>query len=99
MLDRKSTRSLVAAGAVAASLAAAPALAEADVWGTTFESPAYTARAGIAPQGDWTNAGGFDSNVAAVSSFADAAGYGFGSKALQISNSTTAGSFSDQTFT
>jgi hypothetical protein len=85
--------------AVATTLVALPATAaQADVWGTTFESPAYSA-GDIDTQGDWTNAGGYDANVASVSSFADAAGYGFGTKALQISNAKTSGSFTDQTYT
>jgi hypothetical protein len=91
-------RALVTAGAVAASLAVTPALANADVWGTQFESPSYSA-GDINGQADWMKTGPFDANVVNLSSYPNAAGYGFGSKALQISNFTTSGSFGDQTFT
>jgi hypothetical protein len=49
-------------------------------------------------QQGWTNTGSYDANVAPVSNFADASGYGFQSQALQISNAKTSGSFGDQTF-
>src|SRR3954452_12885572 len=91
-------RALATAAAVAASLAVVPAVANADVWGTNFESPAYSA-GDIDGQGNWTKAGSYDANVADVSSFASAAGFGFGSKALQISNAFTSGAYSDQTYT
>jgi hypothetical protein len=49
-------------------------------------------------QNGWSDTGGYDANVASVSSFPAASSYGFGAKALQISDATTAGSFSDQTY-
>lgn len=47
---------------------------------------------------NWSNTGGYDANVASVSTFSAASGYGFGAQALQISNVKTSGSFGDQTF-
>jgi len=49
-------------------------------------------------QNGWTKTGGYDAAVANVSDFPAASGYGFGTKALRISDATTSGSFSDQTF-
>ena len=40
----------------------------------------------------------YNVQVALVSSYSDAVGYGFGSQALRISNAVTSGSFGDQTF-
>jgi hypothetical protein len=50
------------------------------------------------PNGKWSKTGGYDVQVALVSTFPDAAGYGFGSQALRISDAVTSGSFGDQTF-
>jgi hypothetical protein len=81
-----------------AVLAGSASSARADTTGPiTFESPDYTV-GNINGQNGWSNIGGFDANVAAVSSFPAASGYGFGSQALQISDKVTSGTFGDQTF-
>src|SRR6478736_6265437 len=49
-------------------------------------------------QQGWSNAGHYYAAVAAVASFPKAAGYGFGTKALRISNAIVSGAF-DQTYT
>jgi hypothetical protein len=61
-----------------------------------FES-GYTA-GDINGQNGWSKTGPYDAAVANVSSFPAASGYGFGTKALRISDATTSGSFGDQTF-
>jgi hypothetical protein len=61
-----------------------------------FES-GYTA-ADINGQNGWSKTGSYDAAVANVAGFPAASGYGFGTKALRISDATTSGSFSDQTF-
>jgi hypothetical protein len=86
-------------GAVLAAMAVAPGVAQADVWGTNFESSSYTAGQDIDGQSGWSSFGPYDANVVNVSGYANASGYGFGGKALQISNFTTLSSFGDQTFT
>ena len=53
---------------------------------------------GSLPNGRWSKIGPYDVQVALVSTFPDAAGYGFGSQALRISDAFTSGSFGDQTF-
>lgn len=63
----------------------------------TFEPTAYTAGA-INGQSGWTKTGGYDAAVASVAAFPAAAGYGFGTQALRLSNAVTSGSFGDQTF-
>jgi hypothetical protein len=50
------------------------------------------------PNGKWSKTGPYDVQVVMVSSYADAAGYGFGSQALRLSDAVTSGSFGDQTF-
>jgi opacity protein-like surface antigen len=50
------------------------------------------------PNGKWSKLGPYDVEVELVSSFPAAAGYGFGSQALRISDAMTSGSFGDQTF-
>ena len=62
-----------------------------------FESPAYSPGTINGQQG-WQKTGPYDANVVDLSSYPAAAGYGFGSQALQISDATTSGSFGDQTF-
>jgi hypothetical protein len=83
-----------------------PMAAAADSLGLiTFESSqGYTVgpingqpMANTLPNGKWSN-GTYDVQVATVSTFPDASGYGFGSQALRLSNSVTSGSFGDQTF-
>lgn len=53
---------------------------------------------GTLPNGKWSNTGLYDVNVVPISLYPDAAGYGFGSQALQISDALASGSFGDQTF-
>jgi hypothetical protein len=50
------------------------------------------------PNGKWMKTGPYDVHVVPVSTYPDAAGYGFGSQAMQISDAVTSGSFGDQTF-
>jgi hypothetical protein len=50
------------------------------------------------PNGKWSKTGPYDVHVRLVSDFPAAAGYGFGSQALQISDAVTSGTFGDQTF-
>jgi Ca2+-binding RTX toxin-like protein len=88
---------LSAALAMCASALFAPS-AGADTLGPiNFESPTYTAGSSIDAQAGWSDTGAYDANVASVSSFVAATGYGFGAQALQISNNKTSGSFGDQT--
>ena len=72
-------------------------LARADALGPINFESGYTA-SNINNQHGWSNTGGFDAAVANVSGFPAAAGYGFGSKALRISDAVTSGSFGDQIF-
>ncbi len=72
-------------------------LARADALGPINFESGYTA-GNINNQHGWSNTGGFDAAVANVSGFPAAASYGFGSKALRISDAVTSGSFGDQTF-
>src|SRR4051812_3532310 len=90
-------RGLALSGAVIAAMAAAPAIADADVVGTVFESSTYQP-GDIDGQGDWSKTGPYDVNIKKVSDFPDAAGYGFGQKAMQSSNAVVSGNFGDQTF-
>src|SRR3954447_26581647 len=83
-------RGLAVSGAVIAAMAAAPGAAQADVWGTNFESSSYSA-GDINGQAGWEKQGSYDVNIVNVSGYPNAAGFGFGSKALQISNFTTSG--------
>jgi hypothetical protein len=53
---------------------------------------------GSLPNGAWSKTGPYDVNVVPTSAYPDAAGYGFGSQTLQISDAVTSGSFGDQTF-
>ena len=99
-MNRNPLRLLIAMVAMLAiaALAGTASSARADSNGPiTFESPDYTV-GNIDGQQGWSNTGGFDANVAAVSSFSNAAGFGFGSQALQISDSVTSGAFANQTF-
>jgi hypothetical protein len=86
---------IAVSGAVLAALAAMPGIANADVVGTNFESSTYQP-GDIDGQGGWSKTGPFDSNIVATTGYPS---YGFGSKALQISNFFTSGSFGDQTYT
>ena len=77
-----------------AGLAAAAMLvpfAQADTAGPiTFEPPTY-ATGNINNQDGWQKTGTFDVNVVAISAFPAAAGYGFGSQSLQLSDAVTSG--------
>jgi hypothetical protein len=74
------------------------AVASADSIGPiTFEPPAYSL-GNIDGQNGWQKTGAYDAAVAAVSLFPAAAGYGFGTQALRISDAVTTGAFGDQTF-
>jgi hypothetical protein len=53
---------------------------------------------GSLPNGRWSKIGPYDVEVALVSLYPSASGYGFGSQALRISDAVTSGSFGDQTF-
>jgi hypothetical protein len=87
--------------ATAAALAAAVAAigvggAAADSTGPIdFESYAL---GNIDGQQGWSKSGGYDVAVADVAAFPDAAGYGFGTQALRVSDAVTSGAFGDQTF-
>jgi hypothetical protein len=50
------------------------------------------------PNGKWMKTGPYDVHVVPVSAYSAAAGYGFGSQTMQISDAVTSGSFGDQTF-
>ena len=50
------------------------------------------------PNGKWMKLGPYDVKVVPVSAYPAAAGYGFGSQTMQISDAVTNGSFGDQTF-
>ena len=50
------------------------------------------------PNGKWQKTGPYDAQVALVSTYRDAAGYGFVGQALRISDAMTSGNFGDQTF-
>jgi hypothetical protein len=63
----------------------------------TFEAPTYTV-GNINAQNGWMKTGPYNVAVAPVSSFSGAAGYGFGTQAMQLSDAITSGSFGDQTF-
>jgi hypothetical protein len=85
--------------AIAATVAAAlalPTAASADtIAPITFDD--YTV-GNIDGQNGWQKTGPFDVEVENVSAFPAAAAYGFGSKALRLSNPVTSGSFGDQAF-
>lgn len=88
---------LSAALAMCASALFAPS-AGADTLGPiNFEGPTYTPGS-INGQDGWMKTGPYDANVASISTYPAATGYGFGAQALQISNDTTSGSFGDQTY-
>lgn len=63
-----------------------------------FEAPAYSL-GNINGQNGWSKTGSYDVEVADVSGFANASGFGFGSQALRLSTAVTSGAFGDQTFT
>jgi hypothetical protein len=63
----------------------------------TFEPPTYIV-GDINGQQGWMKTGPYDVAVASVAAFPAAAGYGFGTQALRLSDAVTSGSFGDQTF-
>jgi hypothetical protein len=90
------TVATVALGALAV-LAGVATSARADAVGPiTFES-GYTL-GNINGQNGWSKSGTYDAEVANVGDFTAASGYGFGTKALRISDAVTTGNFGDQTF-
>lgn len=91
----KKTAIGISAGAMLLT-SALPALAD-SISAIDFESPMYTV-GDINGQQGWMKTGGFDVEVASVSSFPNASGFGFDDQALRISNAVTSGSFGDQTF-
>ena len=91
----RKTKLVVVLGAMVALGVAG--LARADVLGPINFETGYTA-GDINNQNGWSKTGGFDAAVANVSGFPAASGYGFGTKALRISDAVTSGSFGDQTF-
>jgi hypothetical protein len=64
----------------------------------TFESSQGYVIGNIGGQQGWSKTGSYDAAIANVTTFPDAAGYGFGSQALRLSDAVTSGSFGDQTF-
>jgi hypothetical protein len=90
------TVATVALGALAV-LAGVATSARADSQGPiTFES-GYTL-GNINGQNGWSKSGAYDAEVVNVASFSAASDYGFGTKALRISDQFASGSFGDQTF-
>jgi hypothetical protein len=82
-------------------LVAFTTVAAADTVGPiTFESAQGYVVGDIGGQQGWMKANPlYDVKVVSVSSFPAAAGYGFGTQALRVSDAITSGSFGDQTFT
>jgi hypothetical protein len=88
---------VLSAVAVLAFAGAVAALAD-SVGPITFEPPAYVI-GDINGQQGWTKLNPlYDVKVASVGAYPAAAGYGFGSQALRLSDAVTSGSFGDQTF-
>src|SRR3954467_2850512 len=85
----------VALGVLGAASVTAMASAE-SLGPINFES-GFTA-GDINGQQGWTKTGPYDAAVANVSSFPAASGYGFGTKALRISDAVTSGEFAGQTY-
>ena len=69
--------------------------AAADSSSITFES-GYTL-GNIDGQSRWSKTGAYDAEVADPALIPNASGFGFGTRALRISNEVTSGSFGDQT--
>ena len=64
----------------------------------TFEPSQGYVIGTIDGQQGWMKTGAYDVAVANVATFPDAAGYGFGTQALRLSDAVTSGGFGDQTF-
>lgn len=88
---------LVSAVTVLLSLFLVPVLAD-TISPIDFESPAYSL-GNIDGQNGWMKTGSYDVEVADVSTFPNAASFGFDDQALRLSNAVTTGAFGDQTFT
>lgn len=92
-------RLIIFATSIVASLTLLTGFAAANSIGPiTFNSDQSYTPGDINTQQSWSKTGPYDANVALVSGYTAAAGYGFGDQALQISNARTSGSFGDQTF-
>jgi hypothetical protein len=65
----------------------------------TFEPDQGYVTGNINGQQGWSKTGAFDVEVESVADYPAAAGYGFGTQALRLSDAVTSGSFGDQTFT
>ena len=86
----------VALAAFACAAVGAPAAAGAETIGPIgFDD--YSV-GDINGQNGWQKTGPYDVEIENVADFTAASGYGFGTKALRLSNSNTSGSFGDQTF-
>ncbi len=95
---RRLALATTAIAAFALSAFAAAPFASAESMGPiNFEPTAY-ATGNINNQNGWMKTGPYDVGVAAVSSFSDALGYGFGAQALRISNAVADGAFGGQAF-
>ena len=91
-----SLRVAIPVGLIALMTLASAGIASADSNAIDFDS-GYTA-GNINGQNGWSKTGDYDVEVADVSSFPDASGFGFGAKALRISNGVASFSFGDHAF-
>jgi hypothetical protein len=91
-------RLLLLAGLILGLAALCTPLAGADTTGAIMFEPSSYNLGDINGQNSWMKTGPYDVEVASVASFPAAAGYGFSTQALRLSDSTTSGSFGDQTF-
>lgn len=90
-------RSLVSAALLVAAALGLGTTVFADSAGPiTFEPVAYSI-GNINGQDGWKKTGPYDAAVADVATFPNAAGFGFGTQSLRLSNAVTSGSFGDQT--
>jgi hypothetical protein len=96
-MNERRFRGAALTGAVFTALAVAPAIAQADVWGTQFESSGYTVGQNIDGQNDWSDTGQYDATIQNPTPFAT--NFGFGSKSLMMSSARLNGGFGDQTYT
>ncbi len=98
-LSRRRLRSLRVAiplGLIALMTLASAGIASAESNAINFDSD-YDA-GNINGQHGWSNTGAYDVAVANVSSFVNASAFGFGTKAIRISNAVASRSFGDQAF-
>jgi len=91
-------RLLLLAGLILGLAALVTPLAGADTTGRIMFEPSTYTMGDINAQNGWLKTGAYDVAVANVATFPAAAGYGFDTQALRISDSVTSGSFGDQTF-